>query len=54
MTARGEDILEYKWHQPNVCIKITENLNINTSHGAIKFYIIIHSHTKLLNPKDCK
>lgn len=42
MTARGKDILEYKWHQPNVCIKNNSQhylltLNINISHGAIKF-----------------
>lgn len=27
-------------------------LTLHMPHGTIKFYIIIHSHTKLLNPND--
>lgn len=32
--------------------KETRTLTLHMPHGTIKFYIIIHSHSELLNPND--
>lgn len=37
-----------KW-KPN-----SQALTLQMPHGTIKFYIIIHSHSELLNPNDLK